>query len=265
LIITLYVYYRVLDPTIVFIFPWQTILLFIFIPFTFVFYLHALRFDKSFQKYLRASVLFVISIVWLYIEIRPIVNGARNGEPYSCSGYLRAYTNICRIGRTTGVLSILCAVLILFEIWITFRNADKPVKPEAAQVIYVNPDQPVMPDVALGTGYYPPQPQYPQYPQYPYPGMIEQQPPMAQQYGGTPKYETQENIYQRQSQTFYQPQQQQQQYYQPQVPGSMVTAAPQPGASPIVPYPSPGHSVAVSPVLPVGGYSSPHSPASSAQ
>ncbi|KAF9349039.1 hypothetical protein BGX26_012616 [Mortierella sp. AD094] len=216
--------------------------------------------------------------------------------PYVCgpAEYLKAPYGIiiCCINRTVEALSILCGFLILIEIWITLKNADAPDKPEAAQVMYVSPDQPVMPHTAYTqqapyvqpTQYYPPQPQYP------YPGMIQQQPTMAQ-YSGTPKYETQENMYQdyqRQSQAFYQPQQQQQQpqYYQsqqqqqqqqqqspyasqgygtPQVPGSMVTAAPQPGASPIIPYPSPGHSVAVSPVLPVGGYSSPHSPVTSAK
>ncbi|KAK3839554.1 MAG: hypothetical protein JOS17DRAFT_770633 [Linnemannia elongata] len=45
---------------------------------------------------------------------------------------------------------------------------------------------------------------------------------------------------------------------QPMVPGSLVTTTPQPGGQAIAPYTSSGGaSVAVSPVLPVGGYSTP--------
>ncbi|KAH7058113.1 hypothetical protein BKA57DRAFT_448583 [Linnemannia elongata] len=72
----------------------------------------------------------------------------------------------------------------------------------------------------------------------------------------------QQPLLQQQQSPYSQQQQQQQQQQtlaaQPMVPGSLVTTTPQPGGQAIAPYTSSGGaSVAVSPVLPVGGYSTP--------
>ncbi|KAF9428886.1 hypothetical protein BGZ94_000665 [Podila epigama] len=96
------------------------------------------------------------------------------------------------------------------------------------------------------------------------------QPVPGQFVSSTPKYEDQSFLYQQQQQQYLQQQHHQQQQQQQQfqqlyprhtyiapAPGTTVTATPQPGGQPIVPYPSPGTSVAVSPVLPVGGFSTP--------
>ncbi|KAF8944231.1 hypothetical protein BGZ47_004505 [Haplosporangium gracile] len=86
----------------------------------------------------------------------------------------------------------------------------------------------------------------------------------------TPQQQQQQQFYQplhpsqqplqQQQQNPYPQQQQQQQTVavQPMVPGSLVTTTPQPGGQAIAPYTSSGGaSIAVSPVLPVGGYSTP--------
>ncbi|KAF9546150.1 hypothetical protein EC957_010136 [Mortierella hygrophila] len=68
----------------------------------------------------------------------------------------------------------------------------------------------------------------------------------------------QQPLPQQQQSPYSQQQQQQTVVAQPMVPGSLVTTTPQPGAQAIAPYTSSGGaSVAVSPVLPVGGYSTP--------
>ncbi|KAF9149348.1 hypothetical protein BG015_008860 [Linnemannia schmuckeri] len=101
------------------------------------------------------------------------------------------------------------------------------------------------------------------------PGQAQQQQQFQPQplYQLTPQQQQQQQFYQplqpgqqplqHQQQNPY-PQQQQTVTVQPMVPGSLVTTTPQPGGQAIAPYTSSGDaSVAVSPVLPAGGYSTP--------
>ncbi|KAF9128668.1 hypothetical protein BGX30_014236 [Mortierella sp. GBA39] len=102
------------------------------------------------------------------------------------------------------------------------------------------------------------------------PGQAQQQQQFQPQplYQLTPQQQQQQLFYQplqpgqqpllQQQQSPYSQQQQQTMAAQPLVPGSLVTTTPQPGGQAIAPYTSSGGaSVAVSPVLPVGGYSTP--------
>ncbi|KAF9433365.1 hypothetical protein BGZ76_009549 [Entomortierella beljakovae] len=182
-----------------------------------------------------------------------------------------------RLRHYISILAFITAWVfgLLIEVGLTLKYGplpDNTFSIDAANMTYITPmvqpqqqfQQPIQQHYVTPNDYVTPgayyQQQQPQ--QQPFP-LMNQQP-----VGYTPKYEVQDNMYQvlqgqqTQQQQPYQQQQQPHPYSsqnysapQPRVPGTMVTAAPQPGGSPIMPYPSPGHSVAVSPVLPPGGYS----------
>ncbi|KAF9329175.1 hypothetical protein BG006_007699 [Podila minutissima] len=238
---------------------------------SFIFYICSIRFHAITRKAVRAIPLLAIAGVWFYVSL----------SSFDC------YSD-CTVGPVCTCLSIACSCLVVIEVAVTLRLGPiAPVKPK--EVIIVSPQE-------LQQQLFQQQPQQQQHYLHsaPHPGNISypyqqqsflqysQYAPQSLQPGnifvsGTLIYEDQSHLYQQQQ--YYQqqqhqlpsppppPQQHQQQQQQYQLyaypaPGSTVTATPQPGGKPIAPYPSPGTSVAVSPVLPVGGYpiasASPH-------
>ncbi|KAI8605429.1 hypothetical protein EDD21DRAFT_140610 [Dissophora ornata] len=246
---------------------WQAICQMAITVVVFFTYVYAIQSKQVVHKFLRAFLLFALSVFWLYLYFKNILLRVQTQTPYIC----RNGNYLCALSRATEALSVACGFFILLDIAVTLQNGPlhkQQVQPQ--DVVIVSPIQPMQqqfPQPYPGA-YYPQQPQ-----QLPYPVM--QQPPQQ-------KFETQEQLYQRHQmdlqkqpvgghQSFYQPRPvQQQQFYQgqhsysaagyvaitPKEPGTTVTSTPQPGVPPVVPYPSPINSVAVSPVMPVTEYSS---------
>ncbi|KAG0361367.1 hypothetical protein BG005_008515 [Podila minutissima] len=228
---------------------------------SFIFYICSIRFHAITRKAVRAIPLLAIAGVWFFVSL----------SSFDC------YSD-CTVGPVCTCLGIACSCLVVIEVAVTLRLG--PIAPvEPKEVIIVSPQE-------LQQQLFQQQPQQQQHYLHsaPHPGNIPYpyQQQSFQQYAaqplqpgnifvsGTPKYEDQSHLYQQQQyyqqqqhqlpsppppQQQHQQQQQQYQLYAFPAPGSTVTATPQPGGQPIAPYPSPGTSVAVSPVLPVGGYS----------
>ncbi|KFH73190.1 hypothetical protein MVEG_00411 [Podila verticillata NRRL 6337] len=262
-------------------FVWQTICVIAIPLITFSCYICSIRSHVIVHKFVRAAPLLAITGLWLYLNCDTLNFFITSNLDFSCDGGPSYYMGICIANRISIVLGIVCACLILIEVAVTLRQGPiVPVQPK--DVIIVSPLEMqqqqqfqqqqfqqqqlqqqhysyIAPQPGNLTNPYQQQP-FQQYPQYP----PQQQPQFQSANGfvsGTPKYEDQSNLYGQQQQQYQQQYyQQQQQQYQYPVPGSTVTATPQPGGQPIAPYPSPGTSVAVSPVLPVGGYSTTSAP-----
>ncbi|KAF9927012.1 hypothetical protein FBU30_003580 [Linnemannia zychae] len=235
-------------------------------------------------RFVRAFFIFAFTVFILYIHVNVIANVIENHG--SCSYAVSKAS--CHLGRTANALGMITGFLIMYEVARTLRETDPnpTVGKLGGEAIPTSAPyqgqmtQPVMnqqfPPQTFQQGVF-----YPQ--QQPYP-LVQQQPLQ----GVTPKFEVsaqQQQQFQPQVQQQYQLLQQQQPFYQspqpgqqpmqqvqqipysqqpqqniaplPPVPGSLVTTTPQPGGQAIAPYSSPGVSVAVSPVLPVGGYSTP--------
>ncbi|KAF9371840.1 hypothetical protein CPB97_001680 [Podila verticillata] len=255
-------------------FNWETICIIAIPLITFIGYIFSIRSHVIVHKFVRAVPLLAITGLWLYLNGDTLNFFITSDVDFSCGGGPSYFMGICIANRIAIVLGIVCACLVLIEVAVTLRQGPiVPVQPK--DVIIVSPLEMqqqqqfqqqhysyIAPQPGNPTNPYQQQP-FQQYPQYP----PQQQPQFQSVNGfvsGTPKYEDQSNMcgqqQQQYQQQYYQQQQQQQQQYQYPVPGSTITATPQPGGQPIAPYPSPGTSVAVSPVLPVGGYSTTSAP-----
>ncbi|KAF9183381.1 hypothetical protein BGZ50_004268, partial [Haplosporangium sp. Z 11] len=165
----------------------------------------------------------------------------------------------CYIARVRDIISIILGFMIVYEVTLTFKYRGKDgainALPQETIVISPPPAQPLQ------------QPYYQQQQQqgYYYPQLQQQQPaPLQQlnQQGHYGMYEMQGQLVPPYQQPYYQSPMQPQQHSNaaghhlppPQIPGSTITATPQPGTQPIAPYTSPGTTIAVSPVLPAEGY-----------
>ncbi|KAG0250086.1 hypothetical protein BG011_008660 [Mortierella polycephala] len=182
----------------------------------------------------------------------------KQGSGYKCYNYAWCY-----ISHAKDIISIILGCLIFFEVALTIKHGEKNsatnTLPHETIVISPPPVQPLQ------------QPYYQQQQQgYYYPQLQQQQSMPLQQLDQQSHYGMQDQLVPPYQQPYYQiPAQPQQQQYDntvgrhpppPQVPGSMITTTPQPGAQPIIPYTSPGTTVAVSPVLPTEGYPMPPLP-----
>ncbi|KAG0344975.1 hypothetical protein BG004_004040 [Podila humilis] len=242
-------------------------------------YVVSLRSSARIHRAARAIPLLVICGLWLFIECKIVNSFVRLGISLSCGGADRFFS-ICILSRMWLVFSLFAAVFFFFEIVVTLYVGPMAKVPKQSQEVIIVSPLSVQPQnqqqqqqqhysfMAPQPGYdpnmsYPQQHQQQPYPQYPLqqlPYQNQQEPqqllPILGQY--TPQ---QGYMYPQQPYQSYQPYQQQQQQQQQQeqqrlytpAPGTTVTATPQPGGQPLVPYPSPGTSVAVSPVLPVTG------------
>ncbi|KAF9105103.1 hypothetical protein BGX29_000673 [Mortierella sp. GBA35] len=272
-------------------FYWSEIVIFVDHAFLLLTYIYASfdRFPTKVPRYGRAFMIFVLAVFLLYVNLN-VLSRVFEYKEFSCGGAI--FVDVCKIARVVQVFSTVLGFLILYEAALTLKETN-PNPASTAEVQgaggavdpnYIHPTlQMQMPPMQ--------QQNYPQqqfqgggfYPQQQQPFVLGQQQSLQD---ATPKFEAQ-GQQQFQQQPFYQQplhqqQQQQQQFYQqplqqpgqqplqqnpygaqqqsaaqPMVPGSLVTTTPQPGGQAIAPYPTSGASVAVSPVLPVGGYSTP--------
>ncbi|KAF9574270.1 hypothetical protein EC968_007039 [Mortierella alpina] len=215
----------------------------------------------------------------LYIHLEEVHLRLAVGIPYTC---LPGSTR-CGLFRAVEFFTIFFAFLIILEVGVTLKSGPlEPRNPPGGNVVIVSPLQPIQPQPYYQQpyAYYPPQ--QPGQPLQQHVSSMKyeaQEPGMMQQYQQPhqPFFQPQPMPPPPHQQPYYQPQQQQQQQQQqphpysstsynppqPQVPGSMVTTTPQSSGQPMAPPTSPGFSVAVSPVMPSEGYSTPlvgHSP-----
>ncbi|CAO3574861.1 unnamed protein product [Mortierella alpina] len=248
-------------------------------------YVYSVKRPTKVHRYLRAFLLLGMATTLLYINLVDIHVIILMGTPYACP----TDDHACGLFRAVEFITILFGFLIILEVGVTLKHG--PLEPRSApkDVEIVSPLQPIQP-----------QPYYQQQPYAYYPPQQSGQPLPLQQHVSSMKYEAQGPVvmqqYQQPHQPYFQPQHmppppQQQQYYHlqhqqlqqqqpqqqqphpysnanystppPQVPGSMVTTTPQSGVQPMATPTSPGFSIAVSPVMPSEGYSTPlvgHSP-----
>ncbi|KAF9937273.1 hypothetical protein BGZ67_001508 [Mortierella alpina] len=242
-------------------------------------YVYSVRYPTQVHRFLRAFLLVGMAATLLFIHLRDVHWRILAGEPYICPPEFPA----CGLFRAVEFFTILFGFLIILEVGVTLKNGPLEPRNTPKAVEIVSPLQPIQP-----------QPYY----QQPYAYYPPQQPGQPlHQHGSSMKYEAQGPVmmqqYQQPHPPYFQPQhmppppQQQQQYHQPhqqqqqlqqqphpysnvnysapppQVPGSMVTTTPQSGGQPMATPTSPGFSIAVSPVMPSEGYSTPlvgHSP-----
>ncbi|KAG0305253.1 hypothetical protein BGZ97_001175 [Linnemannia gamsii] len=253
------------------------------------------RLPTKVPRYARAFVLFVLAVYMLYYHL-DFLSSLFQSKVFICkSSTIQNACGIHRVvqlfGSVAGFLIMYENALTLKE-----TDPNPPTKAAEIQATATGGGeggQQVPYHLAMQTPLpmqqiHPQQQQFQQqgvyYPQQQQPFVLAQQQPLQ---NPTQKFEAPEQQQQQfQPQPLYQlspqQQQQQQQFYQPlqpgqqplhqqnpylqqqtvaaqpMVPGSLVTTTPQPGGQAIAPYTSSGGaSVAVSPVLPVGGYSTP--------
>ncbi|KAF9584786.1 hypothetical protein BGW38_005193 [Lunasporangiospora selenospora] len=252
---------------------------------SFIFYLITLRRKLVFPRVCHACYVVIASAFFLYLSIDQFIVMDKFSIPVECTGY----SHYCPVNRAQLFSCFFIALTMLLEAAFTLKfGAQQNVK---ADVILIAPvqTQPMTfaphPQSQYVQTIPVQQPGQPMQPYAAYPVFVQQQPgqmmaqPMPTQGPAPGQYESQQELYARHQQQWQLQQQQQQQarqsFYptmqqqpnpysaQPLAVGPMVTTIPQPGGQPIAPYPSPGTSVAVSPVLPVAGFSpvsSSHSP-----
>ncbi|KAG0281185.1 hypothetical protein BGZ96_001264 [Linnemannia gamsii] len=254
------------------------------------------RFPTKVPRYARAFVLFVLAVYMLYYHLYSLSNLFRS-RLFLCKGSSMETTcGIHRVvqifGSVAGFLIMFEIALTLKETdpnpYTGVAETQGPVAGGVGVGGQPDPYQQAMQTPQPMQQIHPQQQQFQQqgmyYPQQQQPFVMAQQQPLQNathkfEAPGQPQQQFQpQSLYQlspqlQQQQQFYQPlqpgqqplqqhnpylQQQQSVATQPMVPGSLVTTTPQPGGQAIAPYTSSGGaSVAVSPVLPVGGYSIP--------
>ncbi|KAF9133592.1 hypothetical protein BGW39_009445 [Mortierella sp. 14UC] len=254
------------------------------------------RIPKEVPRYARALVLFLLTGYMLYFYLS-VLSAVFENNAFLCRySFVKSACGVARVvqlfGTVAGFLVMYEVALTLKE---TDPNPKpKPLIPEAGAPGTAGATGAPAPNAVPYQMQMTPPPSFPQQ-QTPFqqgaffPQQQQQQPyALAQQQplqNANAKFEApgqqqqqqfqQQQLYQQQQQQLYQGQQQQQQLYQgqqpsqqqqqqnpysqqPLAPGSLVTTTPQPGGQAIAPYTSSGGaSVAVSPVLPAGGYSTP--------
>lgn len=253
------------------------------------------RFPTKVPRYARAFVLFVLAVYMLYYHL-DFLSRLFQSKHFLCKGsFIETACGAHRVvqifGSVAGFLIMYENALTLKD---TDPNPSTGVAGTQGIVAggggvggQPDPYQLAMQTPPPMQQMHPQQQQFQQqgmyYPQQQQPFVLAQQQPLQnathkfeipgqqqQQFQPQPLYQL--SPQQQQQQQFYQPLQpgqqplqQQNPYFQqqtvaaqPVVPGSLVTTTPQPGGQAIAPYTSSGGiSVAVSPVLPVGGYSTP--------
>ncbi|KAF9908093.1 hypothetical protein EC991_010221 [Linnemannia zychae] len=244
------------------------------------------RITREIPRYARAFVLFLLTGYMLYFYLS-VLSPVFERNAFTCK--LSYNKGACGVSRVVQLFGTVAGFLIMYEVAHTLKETDpnprpKPLIPKAGapgttggaqapnsvpyQMQMTTPPTYLQQQTPFQQGAY-----FPQQQQQQQPYVLAQQQPLQ---NANPKFEATEQQ-QQQQQQFQQQQlyQQQQQLYQgqqplqqqqpqnsipqqPLAPGSLVTTTPQPGGQAIAPYTSSGGaSVAVSPVLPVGGYSTP--------
>ncbi|KAG0270045.1 hypothetical protein BGZ95_001821 [Linnemannia exigua] len=240
------------------------------------------RIPRAVPRYARACVLFLVTGYMLYFYLN-VLSVVFNNAVFLCPSTSTLIPAACGIARVVQLFGTVAGFLIMYEIALTLKETDpnpkpKPVIPktggQGGTTAGGAPNPNAVPYHMQMSSPYPQQQQALQqgafFPQQQQPFALAQQQPLQNtnaklEAPGQQQPLQQQQLYQQQQQQqFYQPgqhplqQQQFQQQPQPLAPGSLVTTTPQPGGQAIAPYTSTGGaSVAVSPILPVGGYSTP--------